>query len=226
MMSLLGSKKSNTSKPKNNGFITFEGGDGAGKTTLVDRLFATLQARGTSVIKTRAPGATEVGQHIRRLLLDSAEPLAPLTELFLFLADRAEHVEKVILPALAAGKLVLCDRFNDSTIAYQGARGFATHQLEELCALATKGLEPALTLYLDIDPKLGLQRCLAKKGQADLIEREDITFHQAIRAAFLARGKKRGASFQIVDASQSMEKVYEQALHLIDVHCFATPSSF
>ena len=221
-MSSLEPKKSNTSKQRNSCFITFEGGDGAGKTTLIDRLFSTLSERGQPVIKTRAPGATAAGVKIRELLLHSNEPLAPLSELFLFLADRSEHVEKVIAPALSCGKIVLCDRFNDSTIAYQGARGFDVDKLEGLCAFASSGLEPTLTLYLDIDPKIGLKRCTAENGQADQIESEDLSFHQKIRSGFLDRQKKRGASFQIIDASQSIETVYQEALKSIDAHCFAT----
>jgi len=221
-MSSLESKSSNTSKPSRY-FITFEGGDGAGKTTLIDRLFSALEERGLPVLRTRAPGGTEVGQKIRDLLLHSEERPNPTSELLLFLADRADHVDKVIKPALERGEIVLCDRFNDSTLAYQGgARGFPIDKLEELCTFATGGLEPTLTLYLDLDPAIGLKRCRAKEEKADQIEGEDLAFHQRIREAFHQIGKKNPARFKMLNAEETPEEVFEKALHLIDVHCFAT----
>ncbi len=196
-------------------FISFEGGDGAGKTTLIEKVYAALQARGLSVLKTRAPGGTQLGQAIRALLLHSKEMhLAARSELLLFLADRAQHVEEVIVPALKNKAIVLCDRFNDSTVAYQGkARGFGIPLVEELCDFACHHVHPQLTLYLDIDPKLGLSRVQTAK---DRIESEDLLFHQEIRAAYHQIAKKEPARFHLLDASLSPDAVLTQAMALID----------
>lgn len=196
-------------------FITFEGGDGAGKTTLIDRLYDTLTKEGRSVIKTRAPGGTPAGQVIRSLLLNKGEiHLSARCELLLFLADRAEHVEKVIRPALSEKKIVLCDRFDDSTIAYQGVgRGFGIETIESLCSFATGSLKPRLTLYLDLDPALGMKRM--SNQQKDRIEAEDLFFHQTIREAFLSLAKKDPKRLRVIDASQTKDKVFNDALKLV-----------
>lgn len=203
-------------------FITFEGGDGAGKTSLIISLHAALIKKGLSVIQTRAPGGTEMGKVIRQLLLHPQEPVAPRSELFLYLADRAQHVEEVIRPSLEEGKIVLCDRYSDSTVAYQGGgRGFGLEKMEELCAFATDGLQPTLTLYLDLDPEVGLMRVKEAMGRKDQIESETLAFHQAIRQTFLHIAEKHPSRFRLIDASQSREEVFEQALKLIDSHVLA-----
>lgn len=204
-------------------FITFEGGDGAGKSSLIIGLHAALIDRGLEVIQTREPGGTEPGRIIRELLLHPYEPLVPKAELFLFIADRAQHVEKVIRPALEQGKIVLCDRYNDSTIAYQGrARGFGEEKIKQLCEFATDHLTPTLTIYLDIDPTIGLTRVKEATGSKDQIEAEDIAYHRNIRSAFLELAKQNPARFKIIDATKSREEVFQEALKLIDVHCLAT----
>lgn len=203
-------------------FITFEGGDGAGKTTLIQSLHKALLERGHDVIETRAPGGTEAGKVIRKLLLHPDEVLAPRAELLLFLADRSQQLEKVILPALREGKVVLCDRYNDSTIAYQGyARGFDVATVEDLCSFATDHLKPHLTLYLDLDPEVGLERVKNASDGKDQIEAEALSFHQTIRKAFHTIAEKEPTRFQILDAAQSKEDVFQEAMRLIDVHCFA-----
>ncbi|HSX03780.1 MAG TPA: dTMP kinase [Rhabdochlamydiaceae bacterium] len=198
-------------------FITFEGGDGAGKTTLIESVHAALLSKGQKVLKTREPGGSPVGAGIRELLLHSKNPLTKRCELFLFLADRAEHVDKVIVPALEKGEIVLCDRFNDSTIAYQaGARGIDEQQVRALCTIACNGVEPHLTLYLDLDPRVAFER-VQKMGKAkDQIEAEDLTFHDKIRAAFHQIAKREPRRFFIIDASQKPESVLMQALKLIE----------
>lgn len=204
-------------------FITFEGGEGAGKSSLIIGLHAALIKKGYDVMQTRAPGGTEPGRVIRDLLLHPHEPVVEKAELFLFLADRAHHTQTVIRPALEEGKIVLCDRYNDSTIAYQGgARGFGIENVEELCNFATESLVPSLTLYLDIDPKLGLERIKEASGHKDQIEAEDIAIHEKIRESFLQLGRKSPARFQIIDASKSREEVFQEALRLIDEKLFAT----
>lgn len=154
------------------------------------------------------------GELIRHLLLHHNEQdVSSRTELFLFLADRSQHVQEVILPALAQKKIVLCDRFNDSTVAYQGgARGFDPDWVRTLCHFATQNLEPTITLYLDIDPHEGLQRV---KRSKDRIEQEDITFHQKIRTAYLSIAKKEPKRFHVLDGSKQPQDVFEDALRLL-----------
>lgn len=203
-------------------FITFEGGDGAGKSSLIISLHAALIEKGLKVIQTRAPGGTEPGKVIRELILHPQEPVVPKSELFLYLADRAQHVDKVIKPSLEDGAFVLCDRYNDSTVAYQGgARGFGLEEVDRLCDFATDGLEPSLTLYLDIDPEIGLERIKAATGRKDQIEQETIEFHTKIREAFHAIARKNPERFQIIDASRPREEVFAEALRLIDDNILA-----
>ncbi|MBP7073901.1 MAG: dTMP kinase [Rhabdochlamydiaceae bacterium] len=195
-------------------FISFEGGEGAGKSTLIHKVYEYLLAEKKPVLLTRAPGGTMTGELIRHLLLHHNEQdVSSRTELFLFLADRAQHVQEVILPALAQKKIILCDRFNDSTVAYQGgARGFDPDWVRTLCHFATQNLEPTITLYLDIDPHEGLQRV---KRSKDRIEQEDITFHQKIRTAYLSIAKKEPKRFHVLDGSKQPQDVFEDALRLL-----------
>lgn len=199
-------------------FISFEGGDGAGKTTLIQKLFTYLQKLELDVVQTRAPGGTQIGQDIRNLLLHKHDaPLSKRSELLLFLADRAQHVDELILPHLKKGKIVLCDRFNDSTIAYQGgARGFKDDLVRKLCDFACNGLTPDLTLYLDLDPKIGFERARKAGLEKDRIESETLKFHQKIRKAFKQIAKKEPKRFIIIDASKTPEEVYSQAKVKID----------
>jgi dTMP kinase len=193
-------------------FITFEGGEGAGKTTLIEAVYAKFHNKHKDVLLTRAPGGTKTGTLIRDCLLHQ-DKISPRCELFLFLADRAQHVEQVIRPALAKKTVVLCDRFNDSTLAYQGgARGFDPTFIQHLCQFATQGLNPDLTLYLDIDPKIGLERV---KRSKDRIEQEEIAFHQKIRATYLEIAKKEPKRFHILNAAQSPDNVFAQAAALL-----------
>ncbi len=199
-------------------FITFEGGDGVGKTTLIDQLYLDLQKRDLPVLKTRAPGGTEVGAHIRNLLLHTEKSsLDKRCELLLFLADRAQHVETVILPELAKGTLVLCDRFNDSTVAYQGgARGFPSELVKNLCLFACQDLMPQLTFYLDLDPVVGFQRAKRAGLKRDRIESEDLAFHQKIREAFKEIAREEPERLCILDASKPAQEVFLLAKEKID----------
>lgn len=198
--------------------ITFEGGEGAGKTTLIDKIYAHLLSHSCAVLKTRAPGGTEIGKAIRSLLLDHQEyTLSKRAELLLFLSDRAQHVDELILPALKRKEIVLCDRFNDSTVAYQsGARGFEEPWVRKLCTFACDNLKPDLTLYLDLDPKIGFARVKKAGMSKDRIESETLKFHQKIRKAFHAIAKKEPKRFLILDASCSPEDVFTQAIEKID----------
>ena len=184
-------------------FITFEGGEGAGKTTLIQKVYNTLSSRGFPVVKTRAPGGTSLGEKICALLLEHKEiPIVVEAELLLFLADRAQQVREVILPALNDRKIVLCDRFNDSTLAYQaGARGLDATLVKQLCSFACANLVPTHTFYLDLDPRIGMQRLAQNTPSKDRIESEAVAFHQKVREAFLKIAKEERGRFHVIDAS-------------------------
>lgn len=196
-------------------FITFEGGEGAGKSTLIDSLFLALKTRGHAVLKTREPGGTKIGHKIRNLVLDPEnKELVSKAELFLYLADRAQHVEEVILPELAKGTFILCDRYNDSTYAYQAVgRGLAEEIVRPFAEFAVGGLVPDKTFYLDIDPEEGLRRVRGQfEGKKDRIELEHVDFHRKIREAFLAFAAKEPGRFTVLDARKSKEIILQEAI--------------
>ncbi len=206
-------------------FITFEGGEGAGKSTLIERVAAVLQKKGRPVVTTREPGGTQLGEHIRHWLLnrDFIIKVSKPAELMLFLASRAQHLEELIVPALGEGKDVICDRFCDSTIVYQGyARGLGVDYVERLCQLVCQGLAPQLTFYLDVDPAIGLKRSqrvhkeIAKAGTLDRIESESLEFHQKVRKGFLDLAKRYPERIHIIDASQTIEKVGTQVIDILE----------
>jgi dTMP kinase len=190
-------------------FVTFEGIEGSGKSTHLRHLAEHLRQGGRDVVETREPGGTPAGTAIRRLLLDAERvPLAPLTELFLYCADRTQHVEEVIRPALCAGRLVLCDRFSDSTIAYQGhGRGLDLGVVKALDARARGDVWPALTFLLDCPVEDGLARARGRSRPADRFEREATAFHERVRAGFLALAAAEPARFCILDSGAPLERV-------------------
>jgi dTMP kinase len=196
-------------------FFTFEGGEGAGKTTLIEKIYTALLKADYPALKTREPGGTKLSEAIRPLILHRKDFsfFSTRSELCLYLASRAQQVEEVILPALQEGKIVLCDRFNDSTIAYQGyGRGLDIEEVSHFCAFISQNLTPDLTFFLDIDPQKGLERgqgCHCKP-RFDRIEAEGTCFHEKVRNGYhaLAETEKR---IRILDASQSPEKVFAEA---------------
>lgn len=194
-------------------FVTFEGGEGSGKSTQVTRLAARLRREGVDPVVTREPGGTPLAERIRALLLDAGGP-GPLAEAFLMEAARAELVAGVIRPALAAGRVVLCDRYDDSTLAYQGAgRGLDERMLRELNRAATGGLVPGLTLLFDLDPAAGLARRAGAAGDTNRLDREPADFHTRVRERFLALARSEPTRFVILDATLTPEvleaKVWE-----------------
>lgn len=206
-------------------FITFEGGEGAGKTTLIHKLDTALQSQGYSVVRTREPGGSRLGEFIRGWLLnqDSHVAIGFKAELLLFLAARAQHLEDLIQPALQQGKIVLCDRFNDSTIVYQGiARGLGQGFVENLCNLVCGTTQPNLTLFLDLDPKVGLIRTQrlekehAKAGEMDRIESEKEEFHHLVRRGFQSLAQQYPHRIHTLDAMQPEPQVYAEALKIIN----------
>lgn len=193
--------------------ITLEGGEGSGKSTLAQALADRLAGGGYSVCLTREPGGTELGQAVQRLLEgDHAPP--PLTELLLFVADRAQHVNEVIAPALAASKIVICDRFADSTLAYQGfGRGLDADLIRRLNAEATGGLKPDLTVLLDLPPEAGLGR---EGAQLDVTGRESLDFHRRVREGFLALAREEPERFVVIDATLGPEGVTKRAMAVVE----------
>lgn len=202
----------------NGHFISIEGGEGAGKTTLISKIEKEFTNQGLSYVLTREPGGTPLAEAIRGLLLTppgaGEKPMPALSELFLFEAARADHVERVIRPAMAQGKQVLCDRYAHSSLAYQGyARGLGPKTVEDLNTLATGGLQPDLVIWLKIDPREGLkrvqQRTSAQNEAASRLDQEKLAFHEKVFAAFEEISKREAQRFAVIDASQSPEKVFE-----------------
>jgi dTMP kinase len=188
-------------------FVTFEGIEGSGKSSHARALADRLRAAGTPVLETREPGGTPAGAAIRALLLGTdATPLTPLAELFLYCADRTQHVETEIRPALARGMVVVCDRFSDSTIAYQGhGRGLDLAVVRSLDAQARAGLSPGLTFLLDCPVTVGLGRARARPGDGDRFEREAVAFHERIRAGFRAIAVAEPERVVVVDSTADAE---------------------
>jgi dTMP kinase len=198
-------------------FISFEGMEGSGKSTVLERLCAALDKRGASYLRTREPGGSELGKSLRALLLDAGQQVAPEAELFLYLADRAQHVRQVIRPNLEQGRLVLSDRYADSTIVYQGyGRELPVERLLEFNQLAAGGLWPDLTLLFDLEPRVGLARARARNAACGTevsegrFEAEALAFHQRVREGYLVWAGRFPGRFRIIDAGRSPEEVYVQ----------------
>jgi len=197
-------------------FITLEGVEGAGKSTLRDALALKFGALNQELILTREPGATAIGRRLREILLDPQNTqLAPLAELMLFCADRAQHVAEVIQPGLKRGSIVICDRYIHSTLAYQGyARGLALDKLNSLMDFVTNGLLPDVVLLLDLDPALGLARVQTRESgptKHDRIEELALDFHRRVRQGFLAMAQADEKRFILLDATLDAETLAERA---------------
>jgi dTMP kinase len=189
-------------------FIAFEGGEGVGKSTQIARAGQWLRSLGREVVETREPGGTPLGQEVRRLVLDPDGQVTPRAEALLYAADRAHHVETVIRPALTSGAIVLTDRYVDSTLAYQGAgRGLDDARL--ITAWATGGLLPDITVLLDLDPAIGLQRAGARAAP-DRLESASLVFHQAVRDGFRALAAEAPDRYAVIDASRDVRAIEAQ----------------
>jgi len=197
-------------------FITFEGCEGSGKSSHADRLARRLEERGLDVVRTREPGGTRLGEHVRDILQHDRceERIYAETEMLLFVACRAQLVRQIIEPALAAGKWVLCDRFADSTMAYQGyGRGMSRERVEVLNALAVGTTWPDAVLVLDLDVKTGFERLQQRNAalgvERDRMEREEESFHQRVREGYLAIAKTRPERYHVVNADRAFAAVAE-----------------
>ncbi len=198
-------------------FVTFEGVEGSGKTTQLKlteawlrRYASSMESLSYQVKTTREPGGTELGTSIRALLLQGGE-VSDRAELLLLMADRAHHVEAVIAPSLAQGYMVLCDRYYDSTIAYQGyGRGMDLEEIAQINRIATNGLQPDLTLWFDLDVTLGLSRAKQVSGQPDRMERLDLEFHQRVAQGFRELAEQERDRIVRIDASQNADQIQSQ----------------
>jgi len=196
-------------------FITVEGIDGAGKTTHLGWLRDYFAGRGRSVVTTREPGGTPLGEALRELLLNSDHPIHAETEALLMFAARREHLDRVILPALAKGQVVLCDRFTDATFAYQGwGRGVSLAQLASLEEWVQRGLQPDLTLYFDVPVRVGHER-MSRGQPLDRFERERSDFFERVRAGYEDRAARDPKRVRIIDASQSITDIEKEVEDIV-----------
>ncbi|MBE9209559.1 dTMP kinase [Nostoc sp. LEGE 06077] len=201
--------------------IVFEGVEGCGKTTQMQLCCQWLESLGISVVVTREPGGTELGLDLRRLLLEKSEdkPVAAVTELLLYAADRAQHVEQELKPNLAAGKYILCDRYIDSTIAYQGyGRGLNMSLIEQLNYIATAGLTSDLTIWLDVDVEVGLSRKRGDAAGLDRIEQEAIAFHRRVQQGYSQLAATHTSRIVPVDGSLNKETVHSLIQKIVRQH--------
>lgn len=204
-------------------FITLEGIEGSGKTTQIGRLAEFLENKGIGCVTTRQPGGTLIGENIRSILLDPANSaLAPLAELLLYMADRAQHIHELIRPALMNGKTVVCDRYFDATLVYQGfARGLSIRLIKQLHQLLFDDLKPDVTLLLDLSPQLGLERAWQqlnngqRSGHESRFEAEALAFHEKVRAGYLELARLEPDRFRIVDASKSQDEVFSAIREIV-----------
>ena len=203
-------------------FITFEGIDGSGKSTQLRLLMNFLRAQRCDVLPTREPGGTPVGLKLRAALLDAQDEVDPLTELLVFAADRAQHVRRVLRPAIAAGQIVISDRYADATVAYQGAgRGFSPGLISRIIALATEGLKPDLTLLFDLEiSESGARTLRRSEGKhktelADRLDAENAEFHSRVRDAYLRLAASEPDRIHIVDSSGSVENTHAQVKQIV-----------
>jgi dTMP kinase len=199
-------------------FITFEGIDGCGKSTQLRLLASELRVRGIDVVTTREPGGTTLGLKLRAALLDVKEQVDPLTELLVFAADRAQHVRTLLRPSLAAGKVVMSDRYADATVAYQGSgRGFAPELINEIVQLATEGLTPDLTLLFDLRvPESAVRtRRRNKAKHSDRLDREHEEFHMRVREAYLDIAKANPDRVRLIDARGSIQETHDEVMRIV-----------
>ncbi len=199
-------------------FITIEGPEGSGKTTATNRVVQELERLGYQIVRTREPGGTPISEQIRNVILDKENTsMDPRTEALLYAAARRQHLVEKVWPATKEGKIVICDRYIDSSLAYQGgARGLGIDNIIDINMFATDNTWPDLTLLFDIEPELGLERIAKnKEREVNRLDLEKLEFHKKVRDTFLLLAKKQPNRFVIIDASKSQDEVYQDALKAI-----------
>ena len=198
-------------------FITFEGPDGSGKTTQIRQLIPVLQEKGLDIVQTREPGGTYIGDQIRSVIMNMKnKSMHPRAEILLFCASRAQLVEELIRPSLAEGKLVLCDRYADSTMAYQGyGHGLDRDALSQLLDFATGGLKPDLTLLFDISAEAGLRRRLANHEEWNRMDDYALQFHERVRSGYLAMAAAEPDRWVVINADRSPDVIHEEVVSVI-----------
>ena len=201
-------------------FITFEGVEGAGKSTQIRRLAASLEEEGVSVLVTREPGGTQISEGIRELLLERRHhKMVSTTELLLYAAARSQHVVESIVPALEEGQTVISDRFGDATTAYQGhGRGLDLELINRLNRVATGGLVPDLTIVLDVPVKVGLGRARRRRRRMDRLEIENLEFHQRVREGYLAIAKEEPQRVVVINSQRNPNRVHNEIRELVKRH--------
>lgn len=205
---------------KRGAFITFEGGEGVWKTTVLNRLAEKLQKKGYQVVTTREPGGIKIAEEIRDIILNVKHiEMDSRTEALLYAAARRQHLVEKVLPALEKGQIVLCDRFIDSSLAYQGyARGLGVEEVMAINQFAIEGHFPDLTLLFDLDPELGLKRiAIDKDREINRLDKEKLAFHQRVREGFLKLANKE-ARIKVIDASESVDVVFRDVLLCVSEH--------
>lgn len=200
-------------------FITLEGGDGAGKSTQIRNITGFFEQKGLVVLHTREPGGTSIGEKLRDILLDSANSeMEPVTEMLIYAASRAQHVRQIIVPALERGEVVICDRFTDSSIAYQSyGRGLGA-MVAEVNKKATGGLEPDITFWLDIDPEAGRERA-ARAGEPDRLESEAMDFHYRLYEGYRTLAQEDPERIKRIDASRTPDEICEDIFAHLETLC-------
>jgi dTMP kinase len=198
-------------------FITFEGIDGSGKSTQLAMLAAELRRLGMDVVTTREPGGTPLGEALRAAFLETTGPVAPMAELLSFAADRAQHVEHLIKPEVAAGKIVISDRYADATFAYQGAgRGFSEEQVNSVIALATGGLKPDLTLFFDITPEEAIRRMSSRpEVKRNRMDDETAEFYSRVRKAYLGISERESERLIVLDGSGKIDDIHRDVMDVV-----------
>jgi dTMP kinase len=199
-------------------FITFEGPEGAGKTTIINLITEELQRRGFNFISTREPGGIRIAESIRNIILNTENiEMDKRTEALLYAAARRQHLAEKVIPALEEGKIVLCDRFIDSSLAYQGVgRGIGIDEIYKINDFAINGLMPNLTIYFDLDPRLGLKRVhQSDEREVNRLDLEELDFHLKVQSGYTEIMKREPNRFKRIDASKSIEEVYSDTLQVI-----------
>lgn len=198
-------------------FITFEGGEGSGKTTIIENLSQELLEMGYSIVKTREPGGSKIAEEIRQVILNVDNVLMDYrTEALLYAASRRQHLKEVIIPALDANKIVLCDRYLDSSLAYQGhARGLGIDEVYQINQYATEGILPDITFYIDLEPSVGLKRIKDANRACDRLDLEKYSFHEKVREGYLQLAKRFNERIKVINGNRSFNEIYQDIRILI-----------